>query len=181
MASDNTTNWTPMCSLEWEHFEADAHPGMYQDALAVIRYDCNWVVESQNIEGSLFFTIRDIRLTTTLVRNLSWVRKSVADDTLLEHVRGCFDLAEHLRPKLEERLAVKFTKRCYPVRGSNEEERKQLSLQDSRTALGHLDDVHQVLSEEISHYESETDYGRNAEAQEKYTTIFEKMRLSRSE
>lgn len=180
MAPDNITEWIPSTRLEWSHFEADAHPGAYQDALAVIRYDCNWVVESHKSGESLFFTIQNIQLTTNLVRNLSWVRRGMADDALLAHVRGCFDLAEHLRPDMEENLAAEFAHKRYPVRGSNEEERRQYSLQDSRTALGYLDDIHQMLSTEIARYESETEYGRNTKVQNKYNRIFEEMRRARS-
>lgn len=180
VAPDNITEWTPSTRLEWDHFEADAHPGAYQDALAVIRYDCNWVVESHKDGGSLFFTIQNIRLTAGLIRNLSWVRRGMADDALLAHVRGCFDLAEHLRPDMEDVLAAKFSQKRYPVRGSNEEERRQYSLQDSREALGHLDGIHQMLSSEIARYESETEYGRNAKVQNEYNRMFEEMRRARS-
>ncbi|MCE2509328.1 MAG: hypothetical protein J4G04_08610 [Nitrosopumilaceae archaeon] len=180
MAPDNITEWTPSARLEWSHFEADAHSGAYQDALASIRYDCNWVVESHKSGESLFFTIQNIRLITSLVRNLSWVRRGVADDALLAHMQGCFDLAEHLRPDMEEILAARFSQKRYPVRGSNEEERRQCSLQDSRTALGHLDDIHQMLSSEIARYESDTEYGRNAKVQSKYDRMFEEMRRARS-
>ncbi len=180
MAPDNMTEWTPSTRLEWSHFEADAYPGAYQDALATIRYDCNWIVESHKSGESLFFTIQNIRLTTNLVRNLSWVRRGMADDALLAHVRGCFDLAEHLRPDMEEILAAEFSHKRYPVRGSNKEERRQYSLQDSRAVLGYLDDIHQMLSSEIIQYESETEYGRNTEAQNKYNRMFEEMRRARS-
>ena len=148
--------------------------------MAVIRYDCNWVVESHKDGGSLFFTIQNMRLTAGLIRNLSWVRRGMADDALLAHVRGCFDLAEHLRPDMEDALAAKFSQKRYPVRGSNEEERRQYSLQDSREALGHLDDIHQMLSSEIARYESETEYGRNTKAQNEYNRMFEEMRRARS-
>lgn len=173
------TKWTPSMLLEWNHFEADPHPGAYQDAMPVIRYDCNWTIESHKSDESLFFTIRDIRLTACLIRNLSWVRVHVADDMLLEHVRGCFDMAEYLRPEMENEMAAEFAPRQYPVRGSSEEERKQYSRQDSRVVLGHLDCIHQKLSEEISKYESETDYGRNTAVQAKYGRMFGEMRGSR--
>lgn len=174
------TEWSPSMLLEWSHFEADPHPGAYQDAMPVIRYDCNWTIESHKSGKSLFFAIRNIRLTACLVRNLSWVRAHAADGALLEHVRGCFDMAEYLRPEMEKEMAAEFTTKQYPVRGSNEEERMQLSRQDSRVVLGHLDGIHQKLSAEIAKYESETDYGRNTAAQAKYGRMFDEMRSSRS-
>ena len=175
------TEWTPSERLEWHHFEADPHPGTYQDALPVIRYDCGWIVESHKSGGSLFFTIQNIRLTTSLVRNLSWVRRKMADNTLLEHVQGCFDLAEYLRPDMEREMAAEFASKQYPVRGSNEEERRQHSRQDSRVVLGYLDHIHQRLSTEITKYELDTGYGQIAEKQARYTRMFEEMRRSRSE
>lgn len=180
MASNNATEWSPSAPLEWSHFEADPHPGEYRDALAVIRYDCNWTVESHKSGKSLFFTISGIKLTTTLLRNLSWVRKRMADDALLAYARGCFDLAEHLRPDMEAMLAAEFGRKRYPVRGSNEEQRMQYSRQDSRVVLSGLNEIHRSLDSEIAAYGAETDFGRNAEAQEYYDGIFGKMRSARS-
>ena len=180
MVADNMTEWTPSLLLEWSHFEADPHPGAYQDAMPVIRYDCNWTIESHKSGKSLFFVIRNIQLTACLIRNLSWVRAHAADDTLLEHVRGCFDMAEYLRPDMEKEMAAEFTPKQYPVRGSNEEEHMQCSRQDSRVVLGHLDGIHQRLADGIAKYESETDYGRNTKAQARYGRMFGEMRSSRS-
>lgn len=177
MAQEGTVEWSPDRRLLWDDFEADSHPGVYQDAVATMRYGCVWTVGSQKREAGLFFTIDRIRLTTLFVKNLSWVRQGAAGDRLLSHVQGCFDLAEETKPDVESDLARVFEGNLYPVRGSNEEERRQFSMQDSRAVLGTLDRLYRdVLLSRLEKYESDTNYGEDIQAQAEYDRRFEMMR-----
>lgn len=180
MAQEGTIEWSPERRLVWDDFEADSHPGVYQDAVATMRYGCVWTVGSQKRGTDLFFTIDRIRLTTLFVKNLSWVRRGAADDRLLCHVQGCFDLAEETRPDVESDLARGFEGKLYPVRGSNEEERRQFSMQDSRAVLGALDRLYRdVLISNLQRYESDTNYGEDIQAQAKYDHRFDMMRQAK--
>ena len=180
MSQEGVIVWSPDTLLEWNGFEADPHPGMYQDALARIRYGCTWSVESHREGDDILFSIEKIRLTTQFVKNLSWVRKESAAERLRVHVQGCFDLAEELRPRMESLLAERFAGRMYPVRGSNPDEQKQNSMQDSRLALGRLEEIHGMLDAEIEEYQTRTRYGEDRPAQESYNARFSRMRSIRS-
>ena len=180
MSQEWVIAWSPDIVLEWSGFEADPHPGMYQDALARIRYGCTWSVESHREGDDILFSIEKIRLTTEFVKNLSWVRKEAATERLRVHVQGCFDLAEELRPGMEALLAERFAGRMYPVRGSNPDEQTQNSMQDSRVALGDLGEIHGKLNAEIEEYQAKTRYGEDGPAQESYNARFAKMRGVRS-
>lgn len=177
MAPDGIIEWSPVEYLSWDDFEADPHPGAYQDAMATVRYAGTWMVESHKGDDGLFFTIGRIRLVTQFVKNLSWVRPGAVSDDLLGHVQGCFDLAEETKPKIEAELEDMFRDKAYPVRGSGEEERRQYSMRDSRVVLGALDKLHRdVLLVRIDRYESDTNYGENRLAQSKYDQRFSQMR-----
>ena len=181
MAPDGIIEWSPVEYLTWDYFEADPHPGAYQDAMATVRYAGTWIVESHKSDGGLFFTIERIHLVTQFVKNLSWVRPGAANDGLLDHVQGCFDLAEETRPEIEAKLEDMFRDKSYPVRGSNEEERRQYSMRDSRVVLGSLDRLHRdILLVRIEEYESATNYGENRPVQTKYDQRFNRMRESKS-
>ena len=182
MAQEGTIEWSPERRLVWDDFEADPHPGVYQDAMATMRYGCVWTVGSQKRGTDLFFTIDRIRLTTLFVKNLSWVRRGAAGDRLLYHVQGCFDLAEETRPDIELALAQVFEGKLYPVRGSSEEERRQFSMQDSRAVLGALDRLYRdVLVPRLKRYESNTDYGEDTQAQAEYDHRFAMMKQANLE
>lgn len=177
MAPDGIIEWSPAGYLAWDDFEADPHPGAYQDAMATVRYAGTWMVESHDGDDGLFFTIGRIRLVTQFVKNLSWARPGAVSDDLLSHVQGCFDLAEETRPKIESELEDMFRDKAYPMRGSSEEERRQYSMQDSRVVLGALDRLHRdMLLVRIKEYESDTNYGENRLAQAKYDQRFSQMR-----
>lgn len=179
VAPGNDIVWSASAPLEWTDFEADPHPGLYQDALAVIRYDCKWNVKSLKKDMDLFFAISNIKLTTTMVRNRSWVRMRAADDALLAYVRGCFDLAEYMRPEMEEIFAVRFGQKTYLVQGSNEEQRMQYSKQESQVVLNTLDSIHKTLDLEIALYGKKTNYGRNAKVRATSDALFDDMKRSR--
>lgn len=181
MAPDGIIEWSPVEYLTWGDFEADPHPGAYQDAMATVRYAGTWMVESHNSGDGLFFTIGSIRLVTQFVKNLSWVRPGSANAHLLDHVQGCFDLAEETRSEIEAKLEEIFRDKSYPVRGSSEEERRQYSMQDSRIVLGSLDRLHrEILLARIERYESDTNYGENRQVQTKYDQRFNQRRESKS-
>lgn len=181
MAPDGIIEWSPARHLAWDDFEADPHPGAYQDAMATVRYAGSWTVESHRSGDDLVFTIGRIRLVTQFVKNLSWVRSGAANDGLLGHVQGCFDLAEETKAQIEAELEDIFRDKSYPVRGSSEEERRQYSMQDSRVVLGALDRLHrEILLVRIEEYESGTNYGEDGLAQAKYDQRFARMRQSRS-
>ena len=179
MSVNNKIEWSPLRSLKWDDFEADPHPGAYQDVLTKVGYDCTWTIQSHKKDDQLFFTIHNIQLTTYFSKNLSWVRIGAATDTLLRHAQGCFDLAENIRPRIEDMLKKEFEVTFYPVRGSNEVEHKQYSKQDSRIVLSVLARLQsEVLSAEIARYQERTYYGENIAVQKEYNQRFAGLRLS---
>lgn len=179
MSVDNKVEWSPLMPLKWDDFEADPHPGAYQDVLTSVGYDCTWTIQSHKKDDQLFFTIHDIRLTTHFSKNLSWVRIGVATDSLLRHAQGCFDLAENIRPRIEDMMKKEFEGRFYPVRGSNEVEHKQYSKQDSRVVLSVLSRLQSdVLSAEVVRYQERTCYGENIAVQKEYDQRFARLRAS---
>lgn len=161
MSPDNTIAWSANTTLQWNDFEAEPHPGLYQDAMPIIRYSCTWNVESHDIDDTLSFSICDIRLNALFVKNLSWVRTNMVGEPLLAHMQECFDLAEYIRPDMESMLAQKFKGKMYPVRGNTPEEQKQNSMYDSRVVLGALQHIHDTLDAKIAEYQTDMGYGEN--------------------
>lgn len=181
MVQEGVIAWTPLARLDWRDFEAEPHPGEYRDAFASIKYGCIWTIEFREDGGESFFAIRNIRLTTQFVKNLSWVRPMAANDDLLEHVRGCFDLAEETRPRIESKLEDLFSDVWYPVRGTDEDDRKQRSMQDSRVVLTALAKAYDgIWVGRMSQYEDDTRYGESAQMQAKYNRRFADMRRARA-
>ncbi|MXY61404.1 MAG: hypothetical protein F4Y82_04750 [Cenarchaeum sp. SB0665_bin_23] len=176
MSQDNTLAWSAGTALQWSDFEAEPHPGLYQDAKAIIRYNCTWNVESHDIDDTLSFSIRNIRLNTLFVKNLSWARINMVDECLLNHMQGCFDLAECLRPDMESALTQKFEYNLYPVRGGTMEEQTQNSMHDSRVVLGALQQIHDTLDAKIAQYQTDTRYGENESGQAVYDQRFSKIK-----
>ena len=169
--------WTPETYLSWDDFEADSHPGAYQDAQAIIKYGCVWKVRSHGNPLSTHFTINAIQLSTIFIKNLSWVRATAANTTLLKHVQGCFDLAEETRQSVEVELNNQFMDRRYLIRGSDLEEQKQNAMNDSRIVLRSLEDLRvRMLETRIRSYELETQYGKDLQNQAKYNRLFAQLR-----
>lgn len=179
MSANNRLEWSPLTPLKWDDFEADPHPGVYQDVQTHVGYDCTWTIQSHKKDDQLLFTIHNIRLTTRFSKNLSWVRIGAATDSLLRHAQGCFDLAENIRPRIEDMMKKEFEDRFYPVRGSNEVEHKQYSKQDSRVVLSVLSRIQSdVLSAEVAKYRERTCYGENITVQKEYNQRFARLRPS---
>lgn len=176
MSQSNTIVWSANTTLQWSDFEAEPHPGLYQDAMTTIRYDCTWNVESHDVDGTLSFSICNIHLHTVFVKNLSWVRINMVDECLLTHMRGCFDLAEYVRADMESLLTQKFENKLYPVRGTTPEEQKQNSMSDSRIVLGALQHIHDRLNARIAEYHADTEYGGNESSQATYNQRFNSIR-----
>ena len=176
MVQGNIIDWSADTTLHWDDFEAEPHPGVYQDAMATIRYGCTWNVESHDIDGTLSFSIRNIRLNTVFVKNLSWARVNIVDECLLVHMQGCFDLAEYIRADMEFMLTQKFEGKMYPVRGATPEEQKQNSMYDSRVVLGALQQIHNVLDAKIDEYQRDTRYGEDESSQATYNQRFSSIK-----
>lgn len=179
MSAYNILEWSSSGHLKWKDFEAEPHPGVYQDVMPHVGYGCTWTIHSHRKDDQLFFSIHEIELTTRFFKNLSWVRIKSATKSSLCHAQGYFDLAESMRPDIQKMLKDEFDDKLYPVRGSNEAERKQYSKQDSRVVLSVLTRLQsEVLNVEISKYQERTCYGEDDTTQKEYDRKFSILRRS---
>ena len=180
MSDDNIVVWSADTALKWDDFAAEPHPGTYQDAIATIRYNCTWSIESHDADGILSFSISKIRLSTIFVKNLSWARIGMVNERLRVHMQGCFDLAEYIRPDMENALVQRFKGKLYPARGATPDEQQQNSVQDSRVVLGALQDIHKELDAKIAEYQDQTKHGEDESSQTRYSQRFTKMKNAKS-
>ena len=92
--------WSGDYLLKWSDFKAESNPAVFQDSFSTINYHPTWTVNSEMIEGKIFYFIETIQLTTQFLRHLSWVREQQATNFLLKHEQGHFDLAESFKHKI---------------------------------------------------------------------------------
>ena len=178
MSENNLLDWNSERLLTWNDFQADPNPAPYQNAFSKIQYSYTWTLNSEKMGKDVFFFIEKINLTTQFLKHLSWVRFQFADELLLRHQQGIFDLAEELRPKIEESLLIKLKHKRYPAQGKNEAESKQFAKEYSgvliKTELDKLFD--DLLLAEIKRYEQDTNYGENLSKQTQYDERFQRLR-----
>lgn len=178
MDDDNIIDWSQQRYLNWNDFMAESNPAVYQDAYSKIQYHPIWTLNSEQMRGDVFFFIDEIHLTTQFLKHLSWVRGNLANDILLSHQQGFFDLAEELRPRITRLLYEKFAKKQYPMKGKNETESKQFAREDSgiliKTELENL--YNKLFLTATEKYETDTNYGENVEKQKEYDQRFKKLR-----
>ena len=176
MSKKTILEWTSNLALKWDDFQAESNPAVFEDSYSVIKYRFTWTVNSDRINEQIVFLIENISLFVEFHTLLSWVRLSEADDSLLNHEQGHFDLAELVKRENMSYLEQKFYNKSFPTRGQNEEQRKQFAKEDSgRMIHGEVEKLQKLFDERSSHYQIETNYGQNTEEQSKYNSLFKKL------
>lgn len=169
MEDNDIVTWSKDCLLTWDDFKAESNPSAYEDSSSNIKYHHTWTVNSEMIDGKIYFMIDNIQLSTQFLRHLSWVRKQNASDNLLRHEQGHFDLAESLRPIIVENLLNELKQKKYPTRGQNDEQRKQFAREDSGLIIAkELEKWNEKLSKLRKKYDEETEFGKNLTKQKEF-------------
>ena len=108
---------------------------------------------------------------------LSSVRVSEANDNLLKHEQGHFDLAELVRRENISNLQMKFEGKKFPTRGKNEEQRKQFAKEDSGKMISvEVEKLQNMLDTRSKEYDEITDFGNNLDKQSEYDLQFEQLK-----
>mgnify|MGYP001155933737 CR=1 FL=1 len=176
MNENDVVEWSQNNSLKWSDFKAESNPAIFEDSHSTIKYGFTWIVNSDKLNEEIVFFIDDIQLTVEFHSLLSWVRFSEANDNLLKHEQGHFDLAEIIRRDYKKILENKFYDKVFPTRGKNDAQRKQFAKEDSgRMISKEVDKLTKILIKKREEYDVETNFGNNIEIQLKYTQSFEKL------
>ncbi len=177
MAEQTTLGWTPDFTLNWSDFKAESNPAVFEDSHSVIKYRFTWTVNSEKIDDQVVFFIEDIRIFVEFHSLLSWVRLSEANDSLLNHEQGNFDLAELVKNENLLKFYDKFYSKHFPTRGQNEAQRKQFAKEDSGKMINaEIEKLQELYDEKSQKYHDETEYGQNSEQQSKYDLLFSPLR-----
>jgi len=178
MSENNTLVWSNDSFLKWSDFNAESNPASFEDSHSVIKYRYTWIVNSDEKEHEIVFSIENIQLSVEFHPVLSWVRLSQATDDLLKHEQGHFDLAELIYRENLNELKNKFHDKQFPTRGKNEEQRKQFAKEDSGKMIAEeVEKLEEVLSQRRQEYDEQTNFGKNLEKQSEYNLVFDKLRL----
>lgn len=177
MENDDIVTWSKGYFLNWGDFKAQSNPSAYEDSSSHLKYHHGWTVNSEMIDGKIYFMINNIQLSTQFLRHLSWIRTQHASHDLLKHEQGHFDLAESLRPIIVESLLKKLTPKKFPTRGQNDEQRKQFAREDSGLIIAkELEKWDKKLSQIREKYDKETELGKNLTKQKEYDEKFQLLR-----
>ena len=177
MEEKDIISWSKDYLLSWSDFQAEPNPAVFEDSSSNIKYHHTWTVDSEMVDGQIFYFIDDIKLTTQFLRHLSWVRDQQATDQLLKHEQGHFDLAESLVFEIVKSLKEKFHGKHFPTRGQNDEQRKQFAKENSGLLIAkELERWSEKLRQKREQYDKETDFGSNLEAQKIYNEKFSNLR-----
>ena len=172
-----TLEWTPSSMLTWFDFKAESNPAVFEDSHSVIKYRFTWIVNSEKVDGNIVFLIDNIVLFVEFHPLLSWVRQSEANESLLNHEQGNFDLAELVKRENIQNLQEQFHKKHFSTRGQNGEQRKQFAKEDSGKMINKYVEKLQILFDKRSQkYHDDTNYGGNIEEQSKYDLAFKQLR-----
>ncbi|AFS80891.1 hypothetical protein NKOR_05025 [Candidatus Nitrosopumilus koreensis AR1] len=179
MVSENEIlSWSKDYSLQWSDFKAEHNPATYEDSHSVIKYGFTWVVDSEKVGDDVLFFIKNIQISVEFCPLLSSVRVSNANDQLLKHEQGHFDLAELVRRQNISSLQMKFEGKKFPTRGKNEEQRKQFAKEDSGKMISlEVEKIQKILDKRIQEYDETTDFGNNLEKQSEYDLHFQQLKL----
>jgi len=176
MSEKTTLEWASNFILSWSDFQAESNPAVFEDSHSVIKYRFTWIVNSEKVDDKIVFLIDDISLFVEFHPLLSWVRQSEANDSLLNHEQGNFDLAELVKRENSVNLQEQFYHKYFPTRGQNEEQRKQFAKEDSGKMINEQIEKLQYLFDTKSlKYQNETNYGKNVGEQSKYDMIFKQL------
>lgn len=177
MGEKTTLEWNPNSTLTWSDFQAESNPAIFEDSHNVIKYRFTWVVDSEKIDDDIVFLINDISLFVEFHPLLSWVRQSEANESLLNHEQGNFDLAELVKRENIISLQEEFYKKHFLTRGQNDEQRKQFAKEDSGKMIHkQVEKLQNLFDERSQKYQNETNYGKNLEAQSMHNLAFKQLR-----
>jgi hypothetical protein len=178
MSENNILVWSNDTFLRWSDFEAESISAAFEDSHSFIKYRYTWTVNSDEIENQIIFFIENIQLSVEFHPVLSWVRLSQANDDLLKHEQGHFDLAELIKRENLEKLKNKFHEKQFPTRGKNEEQRKQFAKHDSGKMIAEeVEKLEEILSKRRQEYDEQTNFGQNLEKQLEYNSTFDRLKL----
>ena len=177
MDEKDIISWTDDYFLTWDDFKAEPNPSVYQDSFSKLNYHPTWTVNSEMLDGEIFYFIESVQLTTHFLKHLSWIREQHATLQLLKHEQGHFDLAESLKGEIINDLQKNLKGKQFPTRGQNDEQRKQFAKEDSGILISkELDSWKIKLQELRDKYDEETEFGTNLEKQNSYNKVFETLR-----
>jgi len=178
MSENKILVWSNDSFLKWFDFEAESNSAAFEDSHSVIKYRYTWTVNSEKFGDQIIFFIENIQLSVEFHSVLSWVRLSQANDDLLKHEQGHFDLAELVKRENLEKLKSKFHEKQYPTRGKNEEQRKQFAKHDSGIMIAEeVEKLEEILSQRRQEYDEQTNFGQNLEKQLEYDSTFDRLKL----
>ncbi len=178
MGENNVVVWSKNSFLKWSDFQAESNPAVFEDSHSVVKYRYTWTVNSDEIKNQILFFIENIQLSVEFHPFLSWVRPSQADDNLLKHEQGHFDLAELVKRENLKSIQNEFYEKRFPTRGKNEEQRKQFAKEDSGKMIGkEIEKLDVIFLQQSKKYDEETNFGQNLDKQSEYDSVFEKLRL----
>ena len=177
MGEKTTLEWTTNFILSWTDFQAESNPAVFEDSHSVIKYRFTWIVNSEKVDEKIVFLIDDISLFVEFHPLLSWVRQSEANDSLLNHEQGNFDLAELIKHENIVNLQKQFYNKHFSTRGQNDEQRKQFAKEDSGKMINEqVEKLQNLFDERSQKYHNETNYGINLDVQSKYDLTFKQLR-----
>lgn len=176
MGEKTTLEWTPDFILSWSAFQAESNTAIFEDSCSIIKYRFTWIVDSEKVDENIVFLIDDIALFVEFHPLLSWVRQSESNDSLLNHERGNFDLAELVKRENITNLQERFYKKHFSTRGQNDEQRKQFAKEDSGKMINQqVEKLQNLFDERSQKYREDTNYGKNLKAQSKYDFAFKQL------
>jgi len=178
MSENDILVWSNESFLKWSDFKAESNSAAFEDSHSIIKYRQTWTVNSDKIGNQILFFIENLQLSVEFYPVLSWVRLSQANDDLLKHEQGHFDLAELVMRENLEKLKNKFHGKQFPTRGKNEEQRKQFAKHDSGIMIAEeVEKLEDILSKRRQEYDEQTNFGQNLEKQIEYNSIFDSLKL----
>ena len=177
MIEKEVIHWSNDIQLNVSNFMAEPNPGIFEDSHSVIKYGFTWVVNSEQLNDQVVFSVENIQLSVEFNPLLSWIRMSEFNDGLLKHEQGHFDLAEIIKRKYQKIFENEFYGKKFPTRGQNDAQRKQYAKEDSGKMISlKVEKLNLYLKEKRDEYDQETDFGKNIPEQKKYDEIFNKLR-----
>ncbi len=178
MSGNGIMVWSNDSFLRWSDFKAESNPAVFEDSHSFIKYRYTWTVNSDKIGEQVLFFIENIQLYVEFHPVLSWVRHSQANEDLLKHEQGHYDLAELVKRENLEKLRGRFHKDLFPVRGKNEEQEKQFAKYDSGIIIAkEVEKLECIFFQRRQEYDAHTNFSQNSKKQSEYDAIFDSLRL----
>jgi len=176
MIEHEVIHWSDETLLNVSNFMAEPNPGIFEDSHSVIKYGFTWIVNSEELDEQVVFSIENIQLSVEFNPLLSWIRMSELNDDLLKHEQGHFDLAEIIKRQHQKIFENEFYNKHFPTRGQNDAQRKQFAKEDSGKMISsEVEKLNLYLNKKRDEYDEETEYGKNISEQKKYDEIFNKL------